>query len=65
MKNLKKFLTLGFALLMVMAMIVSCTKPAVDTTPTPATGDGADTTTGTITLAGSTVQLGRLLKLHG
>lgn len=54
MKNLKKFLTLGFALLMVMAMIVSCTKPAVDTTPTPATGDGADTTTGTITLAGST-----------
>jgi len=54
MKNFKKFLTLGFALLMVMAMVVSCTKPAVDTTPTPATEDSADTTTGTITLAGST-----------
>ncbi len=54
MKNLKKFLTLGFALLMVMAMVVSCTKPAVDTTPAPSTGDTADTTTGTITLAGST-----------
>lgn len=60
MKNLKKVFTLGFATLVVMALLVACTKPA--TTPTaevpagetPAAETPASGLSGTITLAGST-----------
>ncbi len=53
MKSIKKFLTLGFALIMVLALVVGCTKPA-EPTEGPSTEVVDEPATGTITLAGST-----------